>query len=341
MYKRILLSLCGALVLGVIIFIVVFLQELGAAGPLATATSVTVQKGQGVRAITAMLKQQGVIAHPWVMELQVKFSGATSSFQAGTFTLPAQVSIRSVVNTLTATPSVDAVTVLVPPKDLPATDIGSLLESAGVISKEDFMTSVQTTDSRTIVTGKSYPFLAGKPAGATLEGFLFPDTYTFYKHADAAHVLAKFLDAFQAKVADPLATQIQSSGHSLYEIITLASILDKEVKTDADRKVAAGIFWKRITMGMALQSDATIRYVVSKPTQTLTSDDLATPSPYNTYLNKGLPPGPIGNPSLSSIRAAASPEDSSYLYFITKADGSAVFSKTYDEHLANKAKYLP
>ena len=247
--------------------------------------------------------------------------------------------MSKVIEILTTKPDADEVTVRIP-EDVTAKEIAAILEQAGVLSASDFFTAVETTDSRTVAPDSTYDFLRDKPTTANLEGYLFPDTYRFFKRATPAHVVKKFLDNFEAKVASTVLGDIRASGHTVFEVVTLASIVDKEVRTDTDRRIAAGIFWKRIEIGMALQSDATVNYVTGKQALQPTNVDLSVGSPYNTYQNRGLPPYPIGNPSLSAIRAVANPEASPYLYFLHKPDGTTVFSKTYEEHVANKQKYL-
>lgn len=339
MAKRIILSTIAALLVAGISAVVVFFRLAGAPGPHAETKAVTIVSGTGVKLIAQQLQDDGVIAHPFVFELTAALDGARSSFQAGTFTIPAHASVSKVIDQLTAKPDADEVTVRIP-ESATAKEIATLLDSAGVIDAASFLAAVATTDSRSVAPDSTYDFLRDKPATASLEGYLFPDTYRFFKRASAAHVVKKFLDTFEAKVAATVLSDIRASGHTVFEAVTMASIVDREVRTDTDRRIAAGIFWKRIQIGMALQSDATVNYVTGKQALQPTNVDLSTSSPYNTYQNRGLPPGPIGNPSLSAIRAVANPQASPYLYFLHKPDGATVFSKTFEEHVANKEKYL-
>jgi UPF0755 protein len=339
MAKRITISIVAALLVASISAVTIFYRMVGAPGPLAAEKQVTIVSGMGVKLIAKQLQAEGVIAQPFIFETTAALDGARSNFQAGTFTIPTRASVSKVIEILTAKPDADEVTVRIP-EDATAKEIAAILDQAGVLSAADFLTAVGTTDSRTVAPDSTYDFLRDKPTTANLEGYLFPDTYRFFKRATAAHVVKKFLDNFEAKVAATVLSDIRASGHSVFEAVTLASIIDKEVKTDTDRRIAAGIFWKRIEIGMALQSDATVNYVTGKQALQPTNVDLSVSSPYNTYQNKGLPPGPIGNPSLSAIRAVANPETSAYLYFLHKPDGTTVFSATYEEHVANKEKYL-
>ena len=148
------------------------------------------------------------------------------------------------------------------------------------------------------------------------------------------------LDNFEVKFTDQMKEDAKNGNMSIYEIVTLASIIEKEVRTEEDRKIVAGIFYDRLNNNVGLQSDATVNYVTGKQALQPSADDIEVDSPYNTYKYRGLPPGPISNPSLSAIKAAIYPEKSDYFYFLTKQDGTTVFSKTYEEHLENKRKFL-
>jgi UPF0755 protein len=171
------------------------------------------------------------------------------------------------------------------------------------------------------------------------EGYLFPDTYFMEVSSTASSTLSLLKNNYEDKV-EPLREEIKASNHSEGEIITMASILESEARTKEDREIISGILWKRIKLKMPLQVDASLGYLTGKTSEELTDSDLKIDSPYNTYINKGLPPGPISNPGLESIVAALNPVDSKYLYFLTGNDGVMHYAKTFDEHKKNKAKYL-
>lgn len=171
------------------------------------------------------------------------------------------------------------------------------------------------------------------------EGFLFPDTYFFSSKITPTEIVARMKANFDKKIK-PLEGSIETSKHSLREIIIMASLLEKEAANDEDRVLVSGILWKRIDQSMPLQVDATFVYLLGKKSSELTQADLRIKSGYNTYRNKGLPLGPIGNPGISSIRAALNPKVSSYLYYLADANGVTHYAKTFDEHKANKEKYL-
>ena len=148
------------------------------------------------------------------------------------------------------------------------------------------------------------------------------------------------LDNFDKKVTSDIRREIERQKKTLFEIITMASLIEKEVRTEEDRSVVSGILWKRLSIGMALQVDATIVYITGKNTTRISSEETKINSPYNTYRRPGLPPGPIANPGLSAIHAAIYPKESPYLYYLSTPDGNTIFSRTLEEHNKAKSRYL-
>lgn len=171
------------------------------------------------------------------------------------------------------------------------------------------------------------------------EGYLFPDTYFFMPGQDTDAILGAFANNFATHLAS-IHKQVEAFGRPLSDVMVMASLLEKEAADTQDRRIIAGILWKRIKLGMALQVDAVFPYIIGKNSFTLTKVDLQTDSPYNTYTNKGLPPGPIANPGLDAILAAVTPIDTSYLFYLSDLHGNFHYSATYDQHLAAKNRYL-
>lgn len=171
------------------------------------------------------------------------------------------------------------------------------------------------------------------------EGQLFPDTYLIPRTFTTEELVGLLTDTYEQKLR-PLRTTIAAHPLSEDEVITLASILEREANTPESKKMVSGILQNRLRIGMALQADASIEYVLDKPLSELTPEDLDIESPYNTYLNPGLPPTPIGNPGLDAIRAVLEPTPSPYLFYITGNDGNFYYAETYEEHRANIARYL-
>ncbi|MCL5667368.1 MAG: endolytic transglycosylase MltG [Patescibacteria group bacterium] len=234
-------------------------------------------------------------------------------------------------------------------------DIAYYLEKKGVANAKDFLDSIKSYDVA------KYPLLADKPENADLEGYLFPDTYRISKSDKnnqftgmqlSSQLIGKMLDNFNAKFTPEMRQAAKDRNMSVYQIITLASIIEKEsgnspaepksqAQLDQERATIAGVFYNRLKIGQPLESDATINFITNKNDPAASSADLSVNSPYNTYKYAGLPPGPICNPSLSSIKAALNPIQSDYYYFLHKQpSGEAVFSKTFAEHVQNKLKYL-
>lgn len=194
-----------------------------------------------------------------------------------------------------------------------------------------------------LVAGKEqFPFFDADEFLATTEseeGFLFPDTYFVPKNIGATEVAAILRETFDRKIASRK-DLIDASGHTEREIVTMASIIEAEARTSEDRRIVSGILWRRIEIGMPLQVDAAFLAVNGKQTPDLTLDDLKIDSPYNTYVNRGLPPGPIVNPGLDAIDAALEPEESPYLYYLSDSEGAMHYAETFEEHKANKRRYL-
>jgi UPF0755 protein len=200
-----------------------------------------------------------------------------------------------------------------------------------------------TTEEVGLILDKSVPGFdldAFKVAAADWEGYLFPDTYFFMPGTTVEEIIQTMNDNFVMKLR-PLEKRLSDSGHSLEEIVTMASLLEEEARTTQSRKVISGILWKRVSTGMRLQVDAVFPYIIGKNTYELTKEDLRFDSPYNTYRYKGLPPGPISNPGLDSIMAALSPESSPYWFYLSDLDGNMHYARNYDQHKVNAVRYIP
>lgn len=217
-------------------------------------------------------------------------------------------------------------------------EIATYLERQQAVTSSDFLAAAKISNWR-----ERYDFLSDNKI-KSLEGFLYPDTYNIFVGASAQDIIKKLLDEFDRKVTPQMRADLRAQNRSLLDAVILASIIEREISNlpahDSERKIVADIFWKRIKIGMGLQSDATVNYVTGKTSTRPTLKDLAIDSPYNTYKYRGLPPGPINNPSLASLMAVIYPTQNDYLYFLTDENGKAYFAKTYDGHLQNIAKYL-
>jgi len=175
--------------------------------------------------------------------------------------------------------------------------------------------------------------------GATAEGFLFPDTYLLEKSMSAEDILEVMVRQFRRKILSVWEGKVRETGFSLLQLVTIASIIEKETGVEEEKPIVSAVIRNRLSLGMPLQMDPTVIYGLQRFGESLTKKDLQTPSPYNSYMNRGLPPGPIANPGVSAIQAALSPADSDYLYFVSRNDGSHRFSRTLREHNQGVASY--
>ncbi len=191
-----------------------------------------------------------------------------------------------------------------------------------------------------------FSFLESKPENLSLEGYLFPDTYRVFASTSPEAVVQVMLSNFDKKLSQELRDEIKRQGKTIHEIITMASIIEKEAplfnQTNVeDARIISGIFWNRLKINMALQSDATLSYIFENKKPAHSGTELTVDSPYNTYRYRGLPPGPIANPGMIAIEAAIYPAETNYMFFLTPLDGSRVhYAVSYEQHLNNKYRYL-
>jgi UPF0755 protein len=203
------------------------------------------------------------------------------------------------------------------------------------------LSSLEIEDLRVSDFKEEYSFLSEAPDKSSLEGYLFPDTYRIYASSSALEIAYKMLDNLDNKLTLQMRQDIISQKKDLHEIITMASIIEKEVTASTDMSIVSGIFWNRIRAGQALQSCATLAYILGENKPQYSYEETRTPSNYNTYLHQDLPPGPISNPGIMAITAAIYPKETNYNYFLSDPKtGDTIYAKTYDEHLQNKNKYL-
>lgn len=294
-----------------------------------------INKGDTARQVARNLKGSGLIKNDLFFLFYLWQSGSMGKLQAGEYVLSSRMNIPEIIYSFInglAKPNYIQVTI---PEGFNLRKIDARLTEAGLIKAGELISYNNLIKSQQLeLQVTSYKL-------RDLEGFLFPDTYRFTKDDGVENIVQKMLDNFEQKIDGNLRAEIKKSGHNLYEIITMASILEKEVKTNEDRKIVAGIFWDRIKRGQPLESCATIAYILGVDKWRYSYADTRTPSPYNTYLNKGLPPTPINNPGLATILAAVDPVDTQYNYFLTDpATEKTIFSKTFEEHSRNKAKYF-
>lgn len=298
----------------------------------------------GSRQIAELLKREGIIRSKWIFVTYVSLIGAASDLKPGEYTFRSARSVRDIVRDLLRGGALERTITI--PEGWTAKEIGEYFEKENILSRDAWE---KATGPGSAVRLGAVDFLPDIPDIAGLEGYLFPDTYRIFIGSSAEEIVAKMLENFGKKVTPELRQEVFLQKKTLYEIVTMASLIEKEVVSEEDRALVSGILWKRIKSGMPLQVDATIAYIKRQMTNNtrpmsdnykVSIEDTKIDSPYNTYKYRGLPKGPVSNPGISAIRAATYPKESPYLYYLSASDGRTIFSKTLEEHNKAKARYL-
>lgn len=309
-------------VIGLVIISLFFLPK--STGHLNSAIF-RIEAGQSVRSISTALKNDNLIYSQSIFRLYVKLFARDNIFKSGNFKLSAEMSVYSLVNLFTQGNPEPEDIIIVVPEGTNIADLGKILQKAKLAQEGDLLKS---------------EFLQ-------YEGTLFPDTYRFKPETSLTEIINEMRDNFLRRTESVLTTQ---NIRERQEIIVIASILEKEVRSEEDMKIVAGIINSRMKLGIPLQLDATVAYGVCygkfligkycDVSRANIVDNISVDSVYNTYTRRGLPSGAISNPGVVAIKAVLNPIASSYLYYLSKKDGSTVFSRTAREHEAAKRKYL-
>lgn len=300
------------------------------APPGAETRTFVVPSGAGLGAIATSLREQGFIRSALAFRVLATLTGSENQLKAGLYALTPAMSPREILRWMVQGKSER--TRLTFPEGYSIRQMAQLLERQKVGSAERFL-ELAASPERFV---DRFPWLSRLPEGATLEGFLFPDTYEYggTQLSEAALIglmLARFeqvgLDAYERTASPHL---------DLFKTVTLASIVELEAQSPPERPLIAGVFYNRLRLRMPLGSDPTVEYALGwkQGSKGLSFKDVKVDSPYNTYRYPGLPPGPIANPGLASLKATLNPESTSLLYFVARGDGTHEFTRTYAEHLA-------
>lgn len=278
---------------------------------------VVIARGASVQDIAKELSDRHIVKHSSVLLAVLRIKGASARVQAGAYLFSTPENVFIIANRL-ATGDYGLPPVRITfPEGVTVRDISVKIATAfPQVSAQDFVSE-------------------GKPH----EGYLFPDTYLFSPDTDIESIVTAMRTNFDAKTA-PLIKDIQVSGHSLSDIVIMASLVEKEARTVENRRIVAGILWNRLKREMPLQVDAVFGYIFDRDTYSPSYADLRVDSPYNTYTHRGLPPGPINNPGLVSLNAALNPTKTNYLYYLTGSDDLMHYATTYADHQSNQRKYL-
>ncbi|MFA6160226.1 MAG: endolytic transglycosylase MltG [Parcubacteria group bacterium] len=303
-------------------------------GKFSGTKTLEIAKGDGNKEVATKLKEANLISGEIYFYYYIKSQGLSNKIMPDTYELSGNMTIPEIVQTITN--SEEKFIKITFPEGFTARQMAEKLTASGLPGQE-FLTIVNNPGE----LKKRYSYLTPDSI-KTLEGYLFPDTYFFKKDTPAKDIVGRLLDTFDQKLTEQMRQDILKQNKSISEIMIMASIVEKEVQTAEDMKIASGIFWKRITNGQRLESDAPLSYILQDTNDQHSGKDLELDSPYNTYRNIGLPPTPISNPGLSAINGAIYPTTSKYNFFLTVTiDGKkkVIFSATFDEHKANRNKY--
>ncbi len=294
----------------------------------------TVRKGSSASAIAIELEEAGLIKSSLAFKVLARLNGRGSSLQAGSYRVEGGMGAKEILDMLVS--GRQAMTRVTVPEGFTMSQVASLVQASGVASSEDFLEAAR---SRTLLAELGIP-------GDTAEGYLFPDTYFFSADFPAALVVKTMASAFFARLAE-LPEAASLSQEELRERVIVASIVEREYKDEEEAPLMASVFYNRLRIGMALQSCATVVYVLTEiqgksHPEVILDRDLKIESLYNTYAQRGLPPGPISNPGMTALDAAFRPARTPYLYFrLTDADsGRHHFSATLEEHVSARRLYV-
>ena len=314
-----------------LVFLFISFEVYVPVNPVSNETVIfTIQKGWSSDQIASNLQKLQIIRSSYFFRFYAIASLKHSSLQAGEYSLSPRMSTYEIVNKIANGDVVKDNVVI--PEGWDIRDIGKYLESKNICTENHFIYLAEKDYS------DKFDFLQDKPKSADLEGYLFPDTYEIAKGESCENILNMMLENFDQKLNLKLRVEIKTQKKSIFDVVTMASLIEKEVRGVDDKKIVSGILWKRIAIGMPLQLDSTINYITNKNNASATIQDTKIDSPYNTYKYSGLPKGPISNPGLDSIMAAIYPKQTNYWYYLS--DGKTIFSETLAQQNAAEAKYL-
>lgn len=292
--------------------------------------NIDIPSGSSIKDIGEILEDNNLIKDKWVFLLKIKISDIKPSFKAGNYDLNKSMDLEELIASLVkGGKSGDVITFTIP-EGYEIKDIAEKLDEEGIIDLEKFLALVSDKGN----FENEFIFLKDLGKGQSLEGFLFPSTYEVYESHDESDVIKKMLEGFEKVYEKEIEEKISDIGLSLNEIVTFASIVEREARVDKERPMMAGVIYNRLDIDMPLQVDATVQYALKERKERLLYKDLEIESPYNTYIHNGLPPGPIASPGKESLIATMNPLDVDYFFYVLKKDesGEHIFTKTYEEH---------
>jgi UPF0755 protein len=292
-----------------------------------TTAAVWIRPGDSFAEAVARLQEVGIVRHPKKFRWLAYLKGDERRIRAGEYLLKTTMAPTAILEILVGGKAL--LHKVVVPEGSTAAEIGQVLERAGFVSREGFLEKASDPGLVKVLGVE----------GDTFEGYLFPETYLFAKGVSAEQIIRKMVSHFRSVFTPAWVERAREVGLSVHEVVTLASIVEKETAKPEERPLIAAVFLNRLKQGMGLESDPTVIYGIKAFDGNLTRRDLETFTPYNTYHITGLPAGPISNPGQASIEAVLYPSDQPYLYFVSKNDGSHHFSCTLAEHNAMVDRY--
>lgn len=298
---------------------------------------IKIPNGSSPVEIANILKENNLIKNKNIFQMYAKYTGQDVHLKAGQYQFSKSMKVEDIIGKLVKGDTFVETIVFTIPEGYNIEQIANKLEKQGIINRSKFLQLVSQANF-------DYDFIKEIPNNNRLkyklEGYLFPKTYEIKKEATEDEIINMMLSQFQKEWDEKWTEELKEKNLSLHEVVTLASIIEREVSVDKERKIVSGVLYNRLNNEWKLQVDATIQYILGKQRSIVTYQDLEINNPYNTYIYKGLPPGPIANPGIESIKAAIFPDKNDYFFYVTKKDNSGehYFSKTYAEHKKNNRK---
>lgn len=303
--------------------------------PSSDSIEVSIPQGASTKDIAEILKEKGLIKSEFSFRLKSKVKGADGLYNYGTFYLTKSMTAEQIMTALQLTSHAETQNKITIPEGYTVKQIAALVDEKGIATTEEFINEMNNGTFE-------YDFLKDVPKREYyLEGYLFPDTYYLSGNETAHDIIVMMLSRFEQIYNAHIRDYVASSGYTLDQLVTVASMVESESMLDDERPTVAGVIYNRLEIDMLLQIDATVQYALATKNEVVTETDLTVDSPYNTYKYKGLPEGPISNPGQASLEAAIKPEKHKYYYYVLKERGGSehTFAENYDEFLTAKAAY--
>lgn len=306
-----------------------------------------VERGETARSIAARLQEEGLITDARLFELYLRYYGLSTRLEAGEFTLRRNMTMPEIARALQQARAKE-VTITIK-EGWRIEEIADYLEEEGVVNSQEFLSLARTPEALSPEVRTRFTFLQALPPGSSLEGYLFPETYRVAVGSDPEVIITRMLETFDERVTPELRGAAAARGYTLHQVVTIASIIERETPFADERPLVSSVYWNRLEgqcpeAGTYLQADPTVQYAMGRPGEWWWKPPSVevykqVQSPYNTYLYPGLPPGPIANPGLSAIQAAVYPKTTRYCFFVARGDGGHVFAVTLAEHERNVRQF--